>query len=344
MRINFLLPHLKISGGVKICLCYADYLARRGHEVKVIVVSPKTWRRNLANWMRIKIRWYRNFTAEVIRITSMDSVNIPDADIVVASYWRGGIHFLNYPKSKGLQYQFIMHDERLYHGEKNEVANVYLHSSKKIVISTWLKKLVKESFYQDSDLFLTPVDFSLFHKEKINRTDNDIRVLMLHHSYEWKGVKEGLQAFEDAKKEIKNLKLILFGVASQTPDVPYDEYYYNIKQTKLAQLYSGCDIFLCPSWYEGLGMPAMEAMACGSAVVTFDTGGSRDYAIDGQTSFVAKNTDVQELTRKLILAAKKNSLRYKIAEEGYRFIHEDIETWEESTKRLEKLFLDDLNK
>jgi glycosyltransferase involved in cell wall biosynthesis len=33
MRINFLTPHLKISGGVRVILIYADLLAKRGHDV-----------------------------------------------------------------------------------------------------------------------------------------------------------------------------------------------------------------------------------------------------------------------------------------------------------------------
>jgi len=79
----------------------------------------------------------------------------------------------------------------------------------------------------------------------------------------------------------------------------------------------------------------MEAMACGSCVVTFDTGGSRDYAFDGKTALVAKNRNVEDLKSKLELAVSDKSLREKIAEEGYRFITSDIDMWEESTKKLE---------
>ena len=54
-------------------------------------------------------------------------------------------------------------------------------------------------------------------------------------------------------------------------------------------------IYLCPSWDEGLGMPSMEAMACGSALVTYDNGGSRDYAHDGETALVAPRRDLPAL-------------------------------------------------
>ena len=46
-------------------------------------------------------------------------------------------------------------------------------------------------------------------------------------------------------------------------------------------------------------MPPMEAMACGAALVTYDNGGCRDYARDGETALVAKRRDVDDLAAKL---------------------------------------------
>lgn len=39
----------------------------------------------------------------------------------------------------------------------------------------------------------------------------------------------------------------------------------------LPALYSACEIFVYPSYYEGFGLPPLEAMACGAPVVTSDT-------------------------------------------------------------------------
>jgi glycosyltransferase involved in cell wall biosynthesis len=41
-----------------------------------------------------------------------------------------------------------------------------------------------------------------------------------------------------------------------------------VSDEKLLKLYNACDLFVFPSFYEGFGLPALEAMACGRAVVT----------------------------------------------------------------------------
>ncbi|MGO9231704.1 MAG: glycosyltransferase family 4 protein [Bryobacteraceae bacterium] len=39
-----------------------------------------------------------------------------------------------------------------------------------------------------------------------------------------------------------------------------------VSDNELLQLYNACDVFVFPSFYEGFGLPALEAMACGRAV------------------------------------------------------------------------------
>jgi glycosyltransferase involved in cell wall biosynthesis len=44
-----------------------------------------------------------------------------------------------------------------------------------------------------------------------------------------------------------------------------------VRDQELLQLYNACDVFAFPSFYEGFGLPALEAMACGRAIVCSNT-------------------------------------------------------------------------
>jgi len=321
-------------------LTYADILAKRGYAVTVVVRS-KNWTRHFFNAFNIKPFWFKNLKAKVLRVFDWSAENIPNADILVADSWKVAAATYRLPEERGFKLHFIQHDERLYHGPIEGVSEAYRLPMKKIVISTWLRDIMKKEFNSDSELIVTPVDFKQFYFIKEARKEKPIRVIMLHHTYAWKGVDRGKAAFEKVKKEFPDIQLVLFGARQKKIDIECDEYFYNPKQEDMAKMYSSCHIFLCPSEYEGLGMPAMEAMACRCAVATFDTGGSRDYAIDGETAMVAKQGDTGELATKLKMLVADNNLREKIAENGYNFIRENF-SWERAADKLENILKDSL--
>jgi len=64
-----------------------------------------------------------------------------------------------------------------------------------------------------------------------------------------------------------------------------------LKRPEVAELLSGCDIFLDLSDYQAFGRTGLEAMACGCAVVLPAVGGTDEYAIDGENSLVIDTLD-----------------------------------------------------
>jgi glycosyltransferase involved in cell wall biosynthesis len=63
------------------------------------------------------------------------------------------------------------------------------------------------------------------------------------------------------------------------------EFVVNPPQEKLAEHYRSADLFLFTSWYEGVGMPPLEAMASGVPVVSTLCGGVDMYAVLAKTPF-----------------------------------------------------------
>jgi glycosyltransferase involved in cell wall biosynthesis len=330
MNIQIWPPHLKVSGGNRVTLAYADQLARRGHSVTVVVLCKDRLRRIVGNALGWKPSWQRSLKARIVRVNKWK--NAPRADVVIADSWQNaralGTHITSSRK-----FHFIQHDERLYHGPSEEVAAVYQLPLHKLTVSTWLKEMLHAEFSQEATLLLNPTDRTLFFPTTRNAS-HQLRILMLEHTYDWKGTKEGIEVVERLRREIPDLELVLFGARiDEAPAVPAERH-VNPPQEKLRDLYSSCDIFLSPSWSEGSGLPAMEAMACGTAVVTYDNGGSRDYAVHEKTALVARPKDTEDLFQNLRRMARDTELRHQLAEAGRLHVL-SMPTLEEQTTHLE---------
>ncbi len=337
MRITFIAPHVKPAGGPRAFLAYADRLARRGHEVTVVIPVSGSFRRLIGELLVKKPKWLSDFSAKLKRVDpKYPEESIPDADIIVATAWQTIPAIQSYSAAKGKKFYFVQHYESLYHGKAEVVDPLVALPFQKITISSWLQGILKEKFNQSSDLIVTPVDLDLFHYIPDERKPGPLRICLLDHTAEWKGTAKGAEAFAKVHEQFPDTRLVLFGVRRSVTNIPHDEYHYYPAQEDLAKIYSSCDIFLCPSDYEGLGMPAMEAMACRSAVVTWDTGGSRDYAFDGKNAFVAKHGDFDDLVKKLMSAVSDPSLREKIAQAGYETVRNL--SWDRAVTSMEDIF------
>jgi glycosyltransferase involved in cell wall biosynthesis len=337
VRITFLAPHLRIAGGVRAILSYADRLAARGHAVTLLVPAP-SWRDLLRRsdgpaavpWMpgvRARVRWVRRWRPQTV----------PDGDVLVATAWQSAPVVAAARPACGAKFYLVQHDESLYHGAPDAVAATYRLPLRKVVISTWLAEVMRARFGADADVLVTPVDPALFRRVDVAPATPRPRVLMLHHEYAWKGVADGLAAVARTRRVVPTVHLVGFGVKPPRHGMPYDEFHADPPQTALAALYSGADIYLCPSWDEGLGMPAMEAMACGAAVVTYDNGGCRDYARDGETALVARRRDVEDLAARLTQLATDAALRARLADAGRTLVTTAFD-WDRAVAQLEGWF------
>jgi glycosyltransferase involved in cell wall biosynthesis len=321
---------------VRAILTYADRLARRGHDVEIDVPAasaPRAWWRNrrsvgstFAGDLAGRVRW----------VARWDATRLREADALVATAWRSAPVVAAADPSRGRKFYLVQHYESLYHGRPKTVDDTYRLPLRKIVISTWLRDVMRERFERDAEVLVTPVDPALFHRVPVPVTTSRPRVLMLHHEYAWKGVADGLAAVARAKAQVPGLWLVGFGVKPPRERLAYDEFHANPPQATLAALYSGCDVYLCPSWDEGLGMPAMEAMACGAALVTYDNGGCRDYARDGETALVVPRRDATALATALARLATDAALRARISAAGLAHVTTAFD-WDRAVGRLAAL-------
>ncbi|WP_050415594.1 glycosyltransferase family 4 protein [Azoarcus sp. CIB] len=87
-------------------------------------------------------------------------------------------------------------------------------------------------------------------------------------------------------------------------------------------LLSNASIFVLPSYFEGLPVGVLEAMAHGVPVITTPVGGVPDVVCDGETGILIDAGDSMSLARALIQLGKDSSLRQRLRQRAYDFVKE----------------------
>lgn len=338
MKITFILPRLtsRPTGGGKIVYQYANALAAAGYTVEVL--HPQTlflWRLRKNFGLKLlslgadcgrliggkvssrkpTVPWMTIHPAVKISVVpALFPRHIPEADIVVASLWRTAEYVERYPASKGRKFYFIQHYET-WSGPEQRVNRTLKAPISKIVISGWLGELVKDISGDTVRQVPNPVDHDEFFVT--SPVEGRERVVsMLHSPHAWKGAADGISALEFAKLAFPELRAILFGTGERPEFLPaWIMYVQNPERHTLREaVYNASSIYLCPSWSEGWGLPALEAMACGCAVVTADNGGTRDFVLDGENGIVVPPKAPHALGEALIALLADDARRRAFAE------------------------------
>ena len=125
----------------------------------------------------------------------------------------------------------------------------------------------------------------------------------------------------------------------------YDEIFNAVKELQLESkvkflgyvpdedvllLLCGAKVFVFPSLYEGFGLPPLEAMACGTPVVTSNVASLPEFTKD--VAILVDPMSVSSIADGIDMALRDECLREKIIEKGLNRSREY--TWDRSTERI----------
>jgi L-malate glycosyltransferase len=363
MKITFVLPGYPKNpvGGYKVVYEYANHLVRERHEVAIVHPrklegsAPNRSRLSLLYWLgrqkeffadmitKPTIKWFSlDKKVQLIKTPDLGARHVPDADAIFATHWQTSLYVNDYPSKKGTKFYLVM-DYPPWFADKSELEHTWRLPLKKVAISNWLAELVTQAGVPKDDIKAIPiaVDLNRFH------LINDVRkrpkrIIMLYSSAPRKRSRLGLSALLECKEAVPNLEVRLFGpLRKRPPQIPsWIEYYGNISEQQLLELYNTASICLCSSEAEGFALPPAEAMACGCAVVTTDCGGNREYAVHEKTALVSDPDDFSSLVSNALRLLCDEELRIRIALAGRERISHF--TWEQSTQQLIQFISDNL--
>lgn len=100
----------------------------------------------------------------------------------------------------------------------------------------------------------------------------------------------------------------------------------------LVTLFQESDVFVVTSHWEGFGLPGLEAMACGCALISTDNGGCREYTVDGENCYLYKSQNLQQLVNSITLLVKNKTIRSKLELNGLQTSSNF--SWRETTRGL----------
>ena len=179
--------------------------------------------------------------------------------------------------------------------------------------SKWLSELVKQSFLKDYTVKVinNGIDLSVF-----KPTESDFRAkygidnkkIILGVSFGW-GYQKGLDVFvELAKRLSDDYRIVLVGTSDATDaQLPANiiSIHSTDNQTELAQIYTAANLFVNTTREDTYPTVNMEALACGTPVLTFKTGGSPECLDESCGSIVAVD-DVDAMEQEIIRICTDN--------------------------------------
>jgi glycosyltransferase involved in cell wall biosynthesis len=112
-----------------------------------------------------------------------------------------------------------------------------------------------------------------------------------------------------------------------------------LPKDELVRLYNACEVFVSPSLYEGFGLPAAEAMACGAPVIATTAGAFPEVIEDGNSGLLVPPRDARALAQAIERVRSDSFLRYKLGREGRRRINEHF-SWRETAIQTQRLYED----
>jgi glycosyltransferase involved in cell wall biosynthesis len=354
MKITFVLPAVNMHGGIRSTASLAEHLIKRGHEVLAVCPArrPPRLRRQVKSllkgegWVPYIKQQPSHFDHIDVPLKVLDrfrpitDADLPDADIVVATWWETAEWVAKLSERKGAKVYFIRHHEVHDYLPKQRAAATYRLPLHKVTISQWLVDLMRTE-YGDSQVSLVPnsVNPKNFYAPPRGK-QSPPTVGLLYSPLYWKGCDISIKAFNLAAHQVPNLKMIAFGFRSPTAELPLPpgtEFFQNPPQDKIKDIYASCDVWLCGSWSEGFHRPPLEAMACRCPVVSTQVGGPMDMIEQGVNGYLAPTGDYTALADYLVRVLTLSDEAWRTMSDA-AYTRATAYTWDDAAELCEAAF------
>jgi len=310
MRFTFMCPHTKLSGGTKVILRLAHHVANAGHSVIVgaYKYSPK------------QILWYgpKNPPYEIVEVSEPNRYTIPPCDVLIN--FADGVSFGSMPDVPHILFLqgFGTQDYA------KEVANLNFRYDGIIATSAWLAQVARQARHTKIYVVHPGVD-DYFVSHHLPTKAVPVVGTLYHES----SAKSSDVFMAASHRIIKNFPRTLFLYLSAKTPKDTTQFHkllsphsliINPPQQVLPHIYSSCTVWVSPSINEGFGLPTLEAMACGTPVVSVRNFGLDEYLKNDYNCLLIPPRNKEALADSVIQLLRDSEKRSRLVSNGLQLV------------------------
>ncbi|AKB14127.1 Glycosyltransferase involved in cell wall bisynthesis [Methanosarcina thermophila] len=230
-------------------------------------------------------------------------------------------------------------------------------AEKIITVSEFSKKDISKYIkYPEDQIEIIPpaVDHNLYYpnrnraalkKYRIEETEKVI--LYVGAEEPRKNIQLLINSFSKLKNKIPQVKLLKVGTPNYLgvreklleqieslnlqKDIIFTGY---VSERELAEIYNAVDLFVFPSLYEGFGIPPLEAMACGTPVITSNTSSLPEVV--GDAAIVVDPYDADKLVEEMYQLLTDDGLKKEMIRKGLK--RSKMFSWDESARKTLRVY------
>ena len=331
LEITYIMVWTKVCGGSKIILEYANRLAKKGYKINIVTYGE------YPDWYELSDKI--NF----VKVPENEDIEkyIPNSDVVVPTSWKcirkaikankgpvaffeqGGSHLFEIDKLSQIKRKVVYDRMQL-------PAFIY-------TVSKYSAEKIEEIYRRSSNIIYNALESKIFYPREKEREEKEISITIVgSEDFKFKNVGEVLEAIRELKEKYQ---IKLNWITQTEPKINEEEgknAIVNPEQKVIGDVLRNTDIYICNSEYESFGLPTLEAMTCGATVITTDTGGMRDFVIDGENALVIKHHNKEDMKEKIEMLINDKNLMHNMAQKG--IITASKFNWDNTILSMEKYF------
>jgi glycosyltransferase involved in cell wall biosynthesis len=302
-RVYIFIQSLHLGGGGLVIARLANHLSLLGYQVTVFARHvQENYSEGLSILFSLK---YYSSPKHVI-------AEIQEESFLIATLWTTAkdVAMISQEKKCSSAFYFVQDFEPYFYvdGSGDVVDKKYYDGAmesyreglEKVFTSRWISQQIASSFGQGFLEGAVKINVGIdtncfFNRIRSGQSSKPIMRIgaMARPSTPRRGFKLLRQALEIVyAAHSTGIEIVLFGENNlNSHDIKFKYVNRGIcAQRDLASIYSSIDIFIDSSDFQGFGLCALEAMGCGCAVITTDSGGIREYCVDGVNSLVVEHS------------------------------------------------------